>query len=57
MQNFMPMLNEKVQVFVDQLETQPIDIYRPFYKFFSDSIINTALDTKWNMQSVTGDQA
>lgn len=57
---FVPTINEKSQIFIKQLEEyidKPFDVYRPFYKLFSDTLINTVLDTKWNMQSKIGDKA
>lgn len=57
MNNFMPAFNEKIQIFIDQMETAPLDIYRPFYKLYADAIIFTEMDTKRNMQSEFGDQA
>lgn len=55
---FIPIINAKSRICVEKLEQHigcPFDLYRPIYKVVTDILINTALDTKLNMQEKIGD--
>lgn len=54
---FIPTFNRKANILVKQLEGyvgRSFDIYRPFYKLFTDTLVNTALDTDWELQTDYG---
>lgn len=59
MQNFIPIMNEKSQIMATQMNEnvgKTFDIYRPIFKALTDTIINTALGTKWELQTTHGDK-
>lgn len=59
MQNFIPIMNDKAKTLCNQMDEnvgKTFDIYRPVFKALTDAIINTALGTKWEMQTAHGDK-
>lgn len=56
---FLPTINEKAQTLIKQLksyENHEIDLYRPLFKCFTDILVNTAFDTKMELQNEMGDR-
>lgn len=60
MKSFIPIMNEKARTLVTQIgkniDGKSFDIYRPVFKALTDTIINTALGTRWELQTTHGDR-
>lgn len=58
MLGFIPIFNGKAKTLVQRLERHigtPFDIYRPIFKALTDTIFNTGLGMKWDLQTKRGD--
>lgn len=56
--SFIPIFNVKAKILADQMDKNvgtSFDIYRPIFKALTDTIVNTALGTKWELQTSHGD--
>lgn len=56
--SFLPIFNAKAKILTEQMERHvgtDFDIYRPIFKALTDTIVNTALGTKWELQTDHGD--
>lgn len=57
--SFIPIFNDKANILANQMDKNvgtSFDIYRPVFKALTDTIVNTALGTKWELQTSHGDR-